>query len=133
MSGLAGVLAGRRAPGVHHWPVAVGDPAAVAHLAQTAGWAFVHADTAVLDERRDVVGALLEALGRPGARNLDALHDVLRDLAPRTLLLWDGWATLAAADPGALGRVLRTLREVPDGVEVALRGPGPDVGLPELD
>lgn len=132
MSGLAAVLVGWRPSGVHRWRSRL-EGERVAAAARRAGWALVAVDTAGLERRRDVVHALVEALGASGGgHNLDALHDALRDRGGRTLLVWDGWSTLAEEEPEDLLRVTRVLARADD-LEVVLRGPGPDVGLDELD
>lgn len=137
MSGLAAVLAGRHAPGVHRWDSAL-DVADVRHAVEHAGWAFGYVDGAVLDTVAGVLRAIGEALVFPDhyGQNLDALNDCLRDLAGPTVLLWDAWGGLAHADPRRFGVVVEVLGNRADGdpaVEVLLRGPGPDDVVPLLE
>ncbi len=137
MSGLAAVLAGRHAPGVHRWDSAL-DVADVRHAVEHAGWAFGYVDGAVLDTVAGVLRAIGEALVFPDhyGQNLDALNDCLRDLAGPTVLLWDAWGGFAHADPRRFGVVVEVLGNRADGdpaVEVLLRGPGPDDVVPLLE
>ena len=136
MSGLAAVLAGRHAPGVHRWDSAL-DVADVRHAVEHAGWAFGYVDGVALDTAAGVLAAIGEALAFPDhyGQNLDALNDCLRDLAGPTVLLWDGWGGFAHADPRRFGVVVELLgsREDADpAVEVLLRGPGPEGVVPLL-
>ncbi len=136
MSGLAAVLAQRHPAGVHRWTSAL-DPAEVRHAVEYAGWAFGHLDGAGLETRADVLTALGTALAFPEhyGRNLDALHDCLRDLTAPTVLLWDAWGGFARAEPRWF-RVIAGILGERDGaapLEVLLRGPGPDDAAPLLD
>ena len=84
------------------------------------------------------LAAVGEALEFPDhyGRNLDALHDCLRDVPGPTLLLWDGWGPLAREDRRTFDVVLELLRERAAGEPVfsaLLRGEGPEVGVPALD
>lgn len=136
MSGLAAVLAGREPPGVHRWASAL-DVDDVAHAVRSAGWSFAHVDGWTTAPTK--VGFLAEmgrALAFPDhyGRNLDALHDCLRDLGTGgggVVLLWDGWATLARADRKAFDAVVSILAERassgPVPFTVLLRGEGPPV------
>lgn len=137
MSGLAAVLAGRRAPGVHRWEsaLAVTD---VRHTVEHAGWRFAHLDGAGAETRGDVLDAVGVALAFPDhyGVNLDALHDCLRDLPGPTVLLWEAWSGFARAAPGDFARVVRVLDERGSSdpqLEVLLRGPGPEDVVPLLD
>jgi RNAse (barnase) inhibitor barstar len=130
MSGLAAVLAGRHAPGVHRWESAL-PVADVRHAVEHAGWAFGYVDGAGLDATGAVLRAIGDALAFPEhyGVNLDALHDCLRDLTGPTVLLWDAWGGYARAEPERFAVVAEILGEAR--LEVLLRGPGPD-GLPAL-
>lgn len=139
MSGLAAVLAGRHAPGVHRWDSAL-DVADVRHAVEHAGWVFGYVDTVALDESTDVLRAIGDALdGVPDhftGRSLDAFNDVLRDLTGPTVLLWDGWGGFARAEPERFALVVEVLgRRDPDDplIEVVLRGPGPEDVVPLLE
>ena len=144
MSGLAAVLAGHEAPGIHLWHGAfeVDD---VRHTVEHAGWAFGHVDGWTAGDTK----AELPRRGGGGARLPRPLRAELRRprrLPPRhrrprdgVVLLWDGWATLARADERAFNVALSVLgsrvnadRGVP--FTVLLRGEGPAVpGITSLD
>ena len=66
-------------------------------------------------------------------QNLDALNDSLRDLPGRTVLLWDGWCTLAREDETAFNAVRAILADHTASLTTLLRGEGPDVDVPSLD
>ncbi|WGX94680.1 barstar family protein [Nocardioides sp. L-11A] len=136
MSGLAAVLAGRHAPGVHRWESAL-DVADVRHAVERAGWAFGYVDGASLDTTPAVLRAIGDALAFPDyyGVNADALNDCLRDLAGPTVLLWDAWAGFARAEPrwfGVVTGVLGQRGEADPAIEVLLRGPGPEDVVPLL-
>ena len=134
MSGLARVLAGRTPPGVYRWHAAY-DVDDVRHTVERAGWRFAQLDGWTGRGAADFHEAIAVALGFPDhyGRNLDALHDCLRDLAGPTVLLWDGWSPLARAEPRTFATVLAILAEHADRLSVLLRGDGPDQDLPSLD
>lgn len=138
MSGLAAVLAGRHDVGVHRWHNALQVPD-VQHAVEHAGWRFGYVDGVTLESKREVLGAIGTALAFPEhyGGNLDALRDCLRDLAEPTVLLWEGWGSLARAEPKSFDKVCRVLGRDRDGdapLEVLLRGPGPDdVPISSLD
>jgi len=128
VSALGPVLLGTTACGVHRTDLAVAE---VQAEAEASGWTFAYVGGPALDTRTAVMVALGEALGFPSyftGRSLDGLHDCLRDVGSRTVLLWEGWGTLAEADPHGLRRLLgvlaqRAAEEPP--FEVLLRGEGP--------
>ena len=135
MSGLASVLAGRHDPGVHLWHNALHVPD-VQHAVEHAGWQFGYVDGVALSTRSEVLGAISAALDLPSGPDLDALRACLRDLPKATVLLWEGWGTLARAEPEAFGQLCGVLAEPGDGapaLEVLLRGPGPTDGVESLD
>ena len=144
MSGLAAVLAGREAPGIHLWAGAF-DVADVRHTVEHAGWGFGYVDGWTRADSKAAflaeVGATLDFPDWYG-HNFDALADCLHDVGAGVdgvLLLWDGWATLARADEKAFNIALSVLgsrvhadRGVP--FSVVLRGDGPVVpGIIRLD
>ncbi|MDQ6524153.1 barstar family protein [Nocardioides sp. LHD-245] len=136
MSGLAAVLAGRHAPGVHRWSSGL-EVAEVRHAVEHAGWAFGYVDGASLDTTPAVLRAIGEALAFPAhyGVNLDALNDCLRDLPGPTVLLWDAWSGFARAEPRRFGVVTGVLARRGDtdpAIEVLLRGPGPEDVVPLL-
>ena len=144
MSGLAAVLAGNEAPGIHLWHGAF-DVDDVRHTVEHAGWAFGHVDGwTVADSKSGLLAAIGEALDFPDyyGQNFDALADCLHDVgrgAAGVVLLWDGWGTLARSDERAFSIALSVLgsrvnadRGVP--FAVLLRGEGPTVpGITSLD
>lgn len=135
MSGLAALLAGREQPGVHRWASAL-DVDDVAHAVRAAGWAFGHVDGWTgASTKPDFLAEVGRALDFPEhyGRNLDALHDCLRDVGTDeqgVVLLWDGWATLARTDQRSFDVVVDILSERaargPAPFTVLLRGEGPD-------
>lgn len=143
MSGLAAVLAGRLQPGVHEWHAAfpVED---VRHAVEHAGWRFAHVDGWTHQDKEAFLDAVAEALAFPDwfGHNFDALADCLSDVAgpegAGTVLLWDGWGTLAREDRRAFDVALDVLRERTEESQraaftVLLRGEGPRVDVPSLD
>ena len=134
MSGLAAVLAGRLPSGVYRWHAAY-DVADVQHAVEAAHWRFAHLDGWVTQTAPEFHAAIAAALGFPAhyGRNLDALHDCLRDLTGPTVLLWDGWSPLARADQRTFTVVLAILAEHADHLTVLLRGAGPDLDVASLD
>lgn len=137
MSGLAAVLAGRHDAGVHLWHSALHVPD-IQHAVEHAGWQFGYVDGVALESKKEVLGAIGAALDFPDhyGGNLDALRDCLRDLPKHTVLLWDGWGSLARAEPEAFEKVRRVLERGDRGdasLEVLLRGPGPTDGIESLD
>lgn len=144
MSGLAAVLAGHEAPGIHLWHGAF-DVADVRHSVEHAGWGFGHVDGWTgADSKAAFLAAVGKALDFPDhyGQNFDALADCLHDIGAGrdgVVLLWDGWATLARADEKAFSIALTVLgsrvnaeRGVP--FSVLLRGDGPPVpGITSLD
>ncbi|QIX26337.1 barstar family protein [Nocardioides sp. JQ2195] len=131
MSGLAAVLAGRVAGNLHQWHGNF-EVADVANAVEHAGWAFAHVDGWRATTKPEVLAAFGDALAFPewyGA-NFDALNDCLSDLTVDTLLLWDGWGTLARGDEHAFTVMLDLLAEPTRGAGrfvVLLRGDGPEL------
>src|SRR4029453_16524664 len=134
MSGLARILAHHHDPGVYRWHAAF--PAGeVGHAVEHAGWGVGYVHGWHPQTRHEFLAAVGEALTFPDhyGQNLDALNDCLRDLPGPTVLLWDGWCTLARSDETAFDAV----RGIPPGhtakLTTLLRGEGPDVDVPSLD
>lgn len=135
MSALSEILAGDASTGVHRsWS----SPGEIATEVAAAGWSHVYVDGSALDTRESVLLAIGDALGFPAyftGRSLDGLHDCLLDLTAPTVLVWDGWGTLADAAPPALRRLLLVLADRTadePAFEVLLLGPGPDDAAPAL-
>lgn len=138
MSGLAAVLAGRHGPGVYRWHAAF-EADEVRHAVEHAGWQFGYVDGWRRTDKVGVLTAVGEALGFPDyyrGRSLDALWDCLTDVAEPTVLLWDGWSTLARADERTFEKVRGILVEraalVPP-FTTLLRGEGPEIDAASLD
>lgn len=131
MSGLAAVLAGRRAPGVHRWQSAL-EVDDVRTTVGHAGWRFGYVDGAGLETTQPVlraIGAVLEFPDFFTGRSLDGFNDLLRDVEQPTVLLWDAWGALARAEPERFAIVVEILGGRGPGeasLEVLLRGPGPE-------
>ena len=138
MSGLAGLLAGRHPAGVYRWHAAY-DAEEVRHTVEHAGWEFGYVDGWRCADKVGVLTAIGEQLGFPDyyrGRSLDALWDCLTDLAEPTVLLWDGWSTLAREDPETFGKLRGLLAEraaLTPPFTTLLRGDGPEVDVPSLD
>ena len=137
MSGLAAVLAGRQAPGVHRWPSAL-DVDDVRAAVEQAGWAFGYVDGVGLEDLPGVLRGIGVALAFPPhyGQNLDALNDCLRDLERPTVLLWEGWGGFARAEERRFRVVARILGDRDPGdppLQVLLRGPGPADIAPVLE
>ncbi len=142
MSGLAALLAGHTEPGLYLWHGGF-EVADVRHTVEHAGWAFAHVDGWTHQGKGEFLTAVGETLHFPGhyGHNFDALADCLSDVGEHvdgTVLLWDGWGTLARSEPKAFSVALSVLggrvnaeRGTP--FAVLLRGDGPDPGLPSLD
>lgn len=129
MSGLAEILAGRAPAGLHRTAALDLDTARI--QAAEAGWSVAYVDGSALDTRHAVLRAIGEALEFPAyftGRSLDGLHDCLLDLPGPTVLVWQGWGTLAGAHPPDLRRLLLVLADraaEEPGFEVVLLGDGP--------
>lgn len=143
MSGLAAVLAGHVPPGVYRWHGAF-DVADVHHTVGLAGQRFAHVDGWTATTKAEFLAAAGAALGFPDTygQNLDALEDCLRDVgadSTGTVLLWDGWSTLARGDLRTFAVLMEVFRSRAaatgrPALTVLLRGDGPEVeGLEDLD
>jgi hypothetical protein len=141
VSGLAGLLAGRRPAGVYRWD-SHARTADVAHTVEHAGWRFVHLDTVSADDKQGFLQQVRAAYGLPDwfGHNFDALADALTDVRHEhgTVTLWEGWSPFARARPEEFATALDVLgvrcRSSRGGAfAVLLRGEGPALGLPDLD
>ncbi len=141
--GLEALLAGRVPAGAYRWP---GSPKAseVRGTVERAGWRYAHLDGERVGSKAELLDALGVALSLRGlhGRNLDALEECLRSLPGPTVLLWDGWGSLARAEPHTFTAVTTLLsapaaprpgRDPRPATWVLLRGTGPDgLGVPDL-
>lgn len=149
MTGLASLIAGRRAPGIYRWHAAF-DAADVRHTVEHAGGRFAHLDGLKIETKDEFLTAIGAAFEFPGyyGHNFDALLDCLRDVGSYpedpdseagTVLLWDGWGPFARADERAFSVALSVLSQRVDEIEagrfsVLMRGAGPDPDdVPSLD
>jgi hypothetical protein len=149
MTGLASLMAGRKAPGIYRWHAAF-DVADVRHTVEHAGGRFAHLDGWKTESKVEFLAAIGEAFAFPDyyGHNFDALLDCLRDVGNYpdnpdsdggTVLLWDGWGPFARADERAFSVALSVLSQRVDEHEagrfsVLLRGDGPDLDdVPSLD
>jgi hypothetical protein len=137
MSGLAAILAGRHESGVYLWHAAF-DVAEVRHAVEHVGWQFGYVDGWRQSDRAGVLTAVGEALAFPDRYrgSLDTLRDGLTDVAEPTVLLWDGWATLAREHEETFRQVRGVFAEraaLAPPFTVLLRGEGPEIDVPSLD
>src|SRR5262245_14834427 len=105
MSGLAGLLTGRREPGLYVWHSHL-RPGDVAHAAEHARWRAFVVDGRSVCDKEALLDRLAASCGFPPAfeRDWDALADCLSVLswaepARGFLLLYDGWGMLARSEP----------------------------------
>lgn len=129
---LADLLAGRLPPGVHRWS-SEADESEVAAAAARAGWACAVVDGARASSKYRFLAAVGRALRFPGTygQNLDALADLLDDVPGPTVLVWEEWGALAAAEPGTFAALVDLFSERAadprrPGFVVLLHGRGPD-------
>jgi RNAse (barnase) inhibitor barstar len=141
VSGLAGVLAGRRPSRVYRWG-SHARAADVAHAVEHAGWRFVRLDTVRAEDKSGFLDEAKDAFGFPDwvGRNFDALADALTDVRHEhgTVALWEGWSPFARAHPRDFAVVLdvfeqRCATSRGGAFVVLLRGEGPPLDVPELD
>lgn len=138
MSGLAAILAGRRGSGVYRWHAAF-EVDEVRHAVENVGWQLGHVDGWRQQDKVGVLTAIGETLAFPDyyrGRSLDALWDCLTDVAEPTVLLWDGWGTLARDDEETFAKVHAILVEraaLAPPFTTLLRGEGPALDVPSLD
>lgn len=109
---LRSVLIGETPPGLFEWR---GNPALdVAGEARSAGWVVRELDTTDVSDADQLYERIAVAWDLPEwfGRNLDALWDVLGDLAVSSLMVvWGGYSALADHDPQLAQTVLELLRD----------------------
>jgi hypothetical protein len=143
MSGLAKLLAGNVECGVYHWATAT-DTTTVSHAVERAGWRFVGLDTWQVEGKGEFLKACMAAFGIDdlSEHDFDGLGDALNDVQPGDavgmVVLWDGWAPFARADPLAFEVAVdifdaRVDAERVGKFAVILKGPGPQTDIAELD
>jgi RNAse (barnase) inhibitor barstar len=114
VSGLADVLAGKRASGVYPE-----DSTAVAaelrEAAEQAGWRLVGLDTSSVVDKAGFLETASAAFRFPAyfGRNWDAFADCLADVGgePGVVVLWEGWSPFAEADEESFATALEIVRE----------------------
>jgi hypothetical protein len=142
MSGLAAILAGHRKPGIYRWTSAL-DVAHIRRAVEHARWAFVSLDTWKIEDKKAFLAATKDAMGFADdfGHNFDAFADSLNDVTHHdgegVLVLWDGWGPFARADRRAFDVAVDVLsvraRSSRFGKFVVLmRGPGPEIDVPEI-
>jgi RNAse (barnase) inhibitor barstar len=106
------LLAGLTSPGLFSWR---GVPERdLVEEAAAAGWQALPLDTRHVASFEEFYDELAIAWGLPDwfGRNLDALFDVLGDLAVQpTVIVWDGLKELADVDPVQASAVVEVLRD----------------------
>ncbi len=109
---LRSVLSGDTTPGLFEWR---GDAATdIAGAGRSAGWVVREIDTREAHDSAEMYDQIAAAWELPAwfGRNLDALWDVLGDLAVAPLLVvWTGYGDLADVDPQLAQTVLELLRD----------------------
>ncbi|MGA9715888.1 MAG: barstar family protein [Aeromicrobium sp.] len=109
---LTSLLAGQTPPDLFQWR---GEPTRdLGAEARLAGWVVRDLDTRQVTDSAELYDQIAGAWGLPEwfGRNLDALWDVLGDLAAhRLLVVWTGYAELADTDPQLAQTVLELLRD----------------------
>jgi RNAse (barnase) inhibitor barstar len=112
------LLAGAASPGLYEWR---GDPERdLVAEAIGAGWAAWPLDTSGAVTRQDFYDEVRSAWGLPPwfGDNLDALFDALGEMTfTAALVVWDGSAALAEADPELAASVLSVLRDAIDAAD----------------
>lgn len=111
-STLHALLVGETSPGLFEWH---GAPSTdVAGEGRAAGWVVRELDTRYVQDAEQLYEQMMTGWELPEwfGRNLDALWDVLGDLAASPLLVvWDGCAELSAVDPQLAQNLLELLRD----------------------
>ena len=148
MSGLAALLAGRRAPGIYRWDSHL-PLADVAHAVDHAKWHAFVLDGLAVTGAQDFLVAIGGACEFPDnyEPTWDDVASCLRDLswverAKGRVLVYEGWEMLALTDADAWAAAYEVLSEAVDEwaesetpFAVLLRGHGsavPTFGIPEL-
>jgi barstar (barnase inhibitor) len=143
VSGLARLLAGTTTPGVYRWSPAY-DASMIQHTVERAGWRYIGLDTWRVEDKAEFLQACKDAfeIGDLAEHDFDGLCDALNDIQPGdaegVVVLWDGWAPFARADPLAFEVAVdvfdaRVDAERAGTFAVLLKGPGPQTDVPELD
>ncbi len=106
------VLSGMTSPGLFSWR---GRPERdLAGAASAAGWLVLSVDTRAVTSVEGFWDEIVLSWGLPDwfGRNLDALFDVLADVAVGpTVILWDGLIQLADVDPVHASAVVDVFRD----------------------
>lgn len=111
-STLHSLLSGDTAAGLFEWRGSVSRD--IGGEARSAGWVVRELDTRQVRDSAELYDQIASAWDLPSwfGRNLDALWDVLGDLAVSPLLVvWTGYGDLADVDPELAQTVLELLRD----------------------
>ncbi len=111
-STLHSLLSGDTAAGLFEWRGSVSRD--IGGEARSAGWVVRELDTRQVRDSAELYDQIAAAWDLPSwfGRNLDALWDVLGDLAVSPLLVvWTGYGDLADVDPELAQTVLELLRD----------------------
>ncbi|MCW2829446.1 MAG: hypothetical protein JWP31_138 [Aeromicrobium sp.] len=109
---FASLLAGTTSSGLFSWRGPADRDLATA--AEAAGWRVLHLDTREISSVGDFYDRIASQWALPAwfGRNLDALFDVLGDLAAQpTIVVWTGLGRLADVDPVQASAVVDVLRD----------------------
>jgi RNAse (barnase) inhibitor barstar len=128
------VLAGVVSPSLFSWR---GRPDRdLAGEARAAGWQALSLDTRSVTSFEEFYDEVATAWALPEwfGRNLDALFDVLADLALRpTVITWDGLRQLADVDPVQTSAVVEVLRDACGQAAALVVIVRDDLGISEFD
>lgn len=132
--------------GTRHGVFHVADATGIDKRAADEGWNVVVLDTSAVVDKPGFMDVVADVFDLPAwfSRNWDALDECLRALDlddPEGLLvLWDGWASFAEADPDAFETAVEVFQDAcvawaddEVGGAVLLRGTGPETDLARLD
>ena len=135
------LLVGQR-HGVYRWDEDP-DPSVVEAKVAGAGWRFVHLDSAGVEDRIEFMQRCWDAFDLPPGTDWEVLDTYLRAMdleePDGLLVLWTGWAEIAAGDPDWFETAVEVFNdacvawrddEVPGAV--VLPGDGPETDLPDL-
>ena len=109
---LHSLLAGETAAGLFAWRGNASHD--ISDDGRSAGWVVRELDTRQVRDSAELYDQIASAWDLPAwfGRNLDALWDVLGDLAAsRLLVVWTGYGELAEVDPDLAQTVLELLRD----------------------
>lgn len=145
MNEIATLISSPPRPGVYRW-LAAAAPDEVCRAGSEAGWHCYVLDARTVRDKGSFLDACARAFGFPDwfGHNWDALEEALTDLAdsaagaPASIILYEGWAAFASAEPEQWRTALSILRATVERwrersapLYVLLRGDGPAEDVPE--